>query len=319
MSWYKIRIDLRSSLATPLIGDTIFGHVCWGLVRKKGEEALSRFIANCDQDPSYFAVSNAFPADMLPIPILPVSRESMAKNTMQYGKKKKHKKRHFIPAKEVLSQTEPLTSERLNQILEQSEETFKLETEEHLHNTINRLTGTTEGPTGLYSTVEYVTKPSNRVKQAREELLLSQLDLYVVSNEPLHEVKSFLTDAFMFGYGADSSIGKGWIEIKTIEEINIPKVGNCFLALGPFIPTDEERKRISNFRYELFMRRGKLGPEFVHLMNPFKKPILFYREGSTFSLSIPKSVVGTLLTGVHTERFIRHAAHTPILPITVEV
>jgi len=251
---------------------------------------------------------------MLPVPILTPLKEVMASNTSQYGKKKKNKKRKYIPSNTLLQQKEPLNPERLNQILETTEETYAFQSLPHLHNTINRITGTTEEPTGLFSSNEIAltAKDTTAIKK-------TFADIYVVSDESLDAVHDLLYHAFLFGYGADASAGKGWIEITDIAEIQFPTSGNRFIALGPFIPTEIERTQISNFTYELFLRKGKVGPEFVHIYNPFKKPMLFYREGSTFALSERKCVVGTVLTGIHTEAFIRHAAHTPILSFLLEV
>ena len=314
MNWYKAQIRLRSPLATPIMGDTLFGHVCWGIVRTKGEKELISFLDTCEKDPSYFAVSNAFPLDTLPIPILPASREAAATSPTQYGKKKKLKKRKYIPAQVLLNLKEALTMERLNSILEESNEDLIFKTLSHTHNTINRITGTTLGPTGLFNSEEIALIP-----QPNYTNLTPLVDVYIVSQESIDTVTELLENGLRFGYGADTSTGKGWMEIKEVSQISILYKGNRYLALGPFIPTNEERARISQFTYELFIRKGKVGPEFVDRTNPFKKSILLYREGSSFVLLSPQPVIGTILKGIHTESFIRHAAHTPILPFLWEV
>ena len=326
MNWYKAQLRLRSSLATPIMGDTLFGHVCWGIARTKGEKELISFLDACEKDPSFFAVSNAFPLDTLPIPILPASKEAAAISATQYGKKKKLKKRRYIPAQELLNQKEALTIERLNSMLEESNEDLTFKTLSHTHNTINRITGTTLGPTGLFNSEEVALIPQPNditptpdnpsINQKKPSL---QVDVYIVSHESIDAITELLANGIRFGYGADTSTGKGWMEITEVLQITVSYKGNRYLALGPFIPTNEERERISQFTYELFLRRGKVGPELVHRTNPFKKPILFYKEGSSFVLSSPQPVIGTILKGIHAESFIRHAAHTPILPFLWEV
>ncbi|MCX7786408.1 MAG: hypothetical protein N2442_01770 [Spirochaetes bacterium] len=320
MNWYKAQLRLRSSLATPLVGDTLFGHVCWGIVRTKGEKDLLEFLESCEQDPTFFSISSAFPADTLPIPILPSSKETLTPSLSQYGKKKKNKKKRYIPSRVLLEQTEPINRERLNQLLEISEETFVFQSATRLHNTINRITGTTEGPTGLFTGDELTLAHSTPPPALTIELLKypKLVDLYIVSRKSKEVVHSLLEDAFKYGYGADTSTGKGWIEVTDIMDIQVRSKGNRYLSLGPFIPTDEERRQINHFSYELFIRKGKIGSEFVHFMNPFKKPILLYREGSSFALTTHKPVIGTILKGIHTEEMIRHAAHTPILPFLAE-
>ena len=44
MQLYKATIQLESSLVTPLKGDTIWGHVVWGIANHEGDEAVSNFL-----------------------------------------------------------------------------------------------------------------------------------------------------------------------------------------------------------------------------------------------------------------------------------
>ena len=37
MQLYKVAIQLESSLVTPLKGDTIWGHVVWGIANHEGD------------------------------------------------------------------------------------------------------------------------------------------------------------------------------------------------------------------------------------------------------------------------------------------
>ncbi|MGB9626624.1 MAG: hypothetical protein ACPMAQ_17350 [Phycisphaerae bacterium] len=45
MNTYRLTLTLRSPLGTPLSADTLWGHVCWGIVYHEGPAALQQFLA----------------------------------------------------------------------------------------------------------------------------------------------------------------------------------------------------------------------------------------------------------------------------------
>lgn len=79
MRQIRLTFKLVSSLGTPFLADTIFGHICWGLRYAEGEEALKQFLACYKQNPPLL-VSDGFPAILdtvpptyyLPFPNLPL-------------------------------------------------------------------------------------------------------------------------------------------------------------------------------------------------------------------------------------------------------
>ena len=44
MQLYKASLKLKSSLVTPLKGDTIWGHIVWGIANHEGEYAVKEFL-----------------------------------------------------------------------------------------------------------------------------------------------------------------------------------------------------------------------------------------------------------------------------------
>ena len=44
MQLYKASLKLKSSLVTPLKGDTIWGHIVWGIANHEGEDAVKKFL-----------------------------------------------------------------------------------------------------------------------------------------------------------------------------------------------------------------------------------------------------------------------------------
>lgn len=45
MQLYRASIKLQSALITQLKGDTIWGHIVWGIANHEGEDAVSNFLA----------------------------------------------------------------------------------------------------------------------------------------------------------------------------------------------------------------------------------------------------------------------------------
>lgn len=45
MQLYKVSIKLKSAFVTPLKGDTIWGHIVWGIANHEDEQAVEKFLA----------------------------------------------------------------------------------------------------------------------------------------------------------------------------------------------------------------------------------------------------------------------------------
>ncbi|MFN3411981.1 MAG: hypothetical protein ACK4YF_07475, partial [Exilispira sp.] len=155
-------------------------------------------------------------------------------------------------------------------------------------------------------------------------------DIYVLSSFNENEILNLFKMGFNLGYGADASIGKGKIVVDSIEEINFPNDGNTALALAPFIPTTEDYENFENLNFEgnrraLFAETWTKYPK-VHnsnpkMTNPFKKPIIFYREGATFKFkeSCKKSLfIGKCIDKIHHIPEIMQYAIAPVFWLNLE-
>ena len=297
MSTWKAEIKLKSRLVTPLFGDTLFGHIVWGIARHMGEEAVTHFLDEFEATP--FVVSSAFPHDFLPKPLL---IQELPEN-IPYQDIKNLKKIRYIPASLVLK-GEPITYEK---ILEGNKQN-NIEFNEfyRMHNTCNRLEGGTVEGTGLYEIEEtwYCSSQSYPL-----------FDFYIVSQISESEIKKYLTWAFEAGYGADASTGAGNIELATLKQVSFPEIGSRAMALGPFCVLKDSYTRL-DLLADVFVRRGKLGVEFSQYMNPFKKPIVFYTEGSTFNWDSNRPCyIGALLKNIHRDPRIVQQAAAPLVYI----
>lgn len=298
MTIYKVIIELKSRLVTPLMGDTIFGHILWGIARHEGDEAVTKFINTLEQKP--FVVSNAFPHNYLPKPIL----IDNSYKEEDYSNIKKIKKIKYIPA-EYFYKNEKITTTLFSKYIN-DESMYKYETLEHIKNTCDRINGGTIEETGLYGVEEiWITAGENK------KVLF---DIYIGTSLEQKDIEQYITWSFENGYGADASIGAGAITFITIEAVQFPENGTRAMALGPFVVPEPHLYEKLDLRANTIVKRGKVGDIYTHHINPFKKPILFYAEGSTFNAdAINKPYIGSLLRNIHKDDRIVHQGWAPVI------
>ncbi len=309
MDTYRLQLKIRSPLVTPLQGDTLFGHLCWGIAYHEGENALTDFLSSYDNTPP-LVISNGFPHDKLPMPILsPYVPEHADKEKIE---ELKHlKKQRFVPRELFFNDSFRFSTETL--LVKFSKQEFgKKENDEkqftktqHMHNTINRISGMVESG-GLYAIEEHF-PPKGK----------DTMDIYLASTLPEKRIETLFQWALENGYGADKSTGKGAIAIHLLEKAQFPENGNRLMSLGNFIPGPNDK--LKRLRADVMTKFGKLGGHFVTSRNPFKKPLLMYKAGSTFEMENPTPVVGLLLSNIHKDPEIRHHAYAPLIRYHEEV
>ena len=92
MQLYKVSIKLQSALVTPLKGDTIWGHVVWGIANHEGEQAVANFLAEEKSATPSLIVSSAFPKGTICKPFPRHEDRKLKLSTEEYSKIKKGKK-----------------------------------------------------------------------------------------------------------------------------------------------------------------------------------------------------------------------------------
>jgi len=291
MTLYRIRFELRSALVTPLKGDTLWGHIVWGIANHEGEAAVAAFLEQEKSEPPALVVSSAFPAGMLCRALPPPLEREGSLDIGKYSEIKRDKKIKYMPASEYFADTETPVKVTEN----------PLKSVPVMHNTIDRSMNTVlEG--GLYSTEEKW--PG-----------ILHWDFYILSSFARERVKQLVEWAFENGYGADASTGKGKIVIKNDPiPVETKKRGNTYMALGPFVDPKNELK---NIRADIFVRSGKLGGSFASGLFPHKKPVVLYDEGAVFDCDEPIEYAGILLEKMHgTDKFdICQSGFAPVIPV----
>ena len=150
MKFSKVILKLTSPYATDWQADTIWGHLCWALRFSYGENELTNFIARYGEGEPPILVSNGFPGDLLPRPVLP---EKHVTERSDFAMVKKQKKIRWLTPDEFMK-----TQNGEELVL--SKKNGETETV-MLKNQINRFTGTTSGgevdePTGrLFSFAQH--------------------------------------------------------------------------------------------------------------------------------------------------------------------
>ncbi|HDR15224.1 MAG TPA: hypothetical protein ENN79_07055 [Desulfobacteraceae bacterium] len=179
-----------------------------------------------------------------------------------------------------------------------------------MRNTINRISQrTSDLDGGLFAVNEWwlINKTDNG----------ADISVYAMTTGNEGQVQTWLEHAIEGGYGADSSVGLGWMEIIDITETSLPSIGERAMALAAFIP--ETKDSISDLCADTRTKFGKLGAEMAQHTNPFKKPLVMYRAGATFSAAKNRpTCIGSIKKGIHADASIRHLAMAPLMYFSEE-
>jgi len=293
MKLYSITIKPESPFATPLKGDTIFGHICWQAAYDDGllSGGLKKWVDCYDEKP--FAVfSSAFPVFLenhkswfalkrpdLPPSILFKDTESDKRRRMETRKEKQ--KRKWMKVGEDLKinidDQSFLDSSDLLKACPESDSAIKgfIHEFERQHNSINRLTGTTGEGFAPYSIDAFVYYPT------------VELAIFVLIDEEatdIERVKNSLTRIGQSGFGKDASTGMGRFSLGEDEELQIPKAkeGDVLYTLSASIPDSALCK---DCLFTPFVRYGRHGDVMAKSGKPFKTPVIMADEGAVI---IPK-------------------------------
>lgn len=293
MELYKVSLQLSSPLVTPLKGDTIWGHVVWGIANHEGEAAVTDFLNSCKGTEPAFVISSAFPQGTICRPIPKVQKRQKSMTPEKYAEIKKSKKRVYASAADYFVDNTQSNLELGN----------PFETVTVTHNSINRFSNTVADGS-LYAIGETWSKCLN-------------FDVYIATTYNAERIKQLCEWAFENGYGADSSTGKGVISVVGKPLIVHPKCkSDTYLALAPFIIP--EAFEVSDLCADTFVRNGKIGGAFASTLLPWKKTVVLFNEGAVFKSQKEIKVIGELLTDVHADSRICQSGFAPVIPILEE-
>lgn len=315
---FLVTIQLKNPLYTPLVGDTIWGMVCWMILLQEGEEKLKEFLESSKNSPQAI-FSTAFPSGYLPFPNLPKPKPPQNLEIKKFKKIKFISKTLFEELRKGFSfesiYLKFQDSEKHYHRKEKHKKNF-LESQELIepipHNSIDRLTGMVLEEGGLYFS-EVVARRGKR------------FDIYISVEENWVDVVQQGFEALgEYGYGKDVSIGGGSFQILEQNNTKFHPIDSLFegnfthaVALSPFIPSANDPTKIY---YTLTTRYGKVGAGLGidDFENGFYKiPLLCMEEGAT--IFQPKNpYVGCLIEKIHEKDFVKQSAYSQVLGFNLE-
>ncbi|MDR1450777.1 MAG: hypothetical protein LBI57_00360 [Helicobacteraceae bacterium] len=288
MRLFKTKISPVSNFATSLRGDTLFGHLCWMIRFRFGNDRLTRLLRNYEESP-FMIVSDAFVAGLLPKPRLPLSYFQGAG-----GDKKTERKKRWIKPDDL----QTLTGARELKLDEEKDRYI-------VRNSINYKTFTTDD--------------EGFAPYESRETSIGEKDIYIAIDEeafPLDDLTETFKLLEQYGYGKDNTIGKGRFSVVSTNEADdlfAPAGAKTFMALSPFSPCGLTCKHIF---YEPFTRFGKKGASRSR-ENPFKKPLLLADTASVVAFERPyeKRYIGRAIRGHTTHGDIVHQGYAIVVAI----
>lgn len=321
MKTYEITIKPLSGFGTPLKGDTMFGHLCWQAVYDEALFGMSidTLLADYATNP-FMVVSSTYPklynGYALKRPDMPLDKlfDFSGKSKADIiGKRKEFKGKRWM----LVRQGERITSMKSDSLYFDDQQLFnelsKNEDAEtrrqmrkkgvksfisdytQLHNSINRMTGTTgEGEFAPFAVDQVVFLPGTELVVfvgLREDVAVEQL------------VKAF-AQIGETGFGKDASTGLGKFEVVSSSEIDLFAMGdgtpNACYTLAPCVP---EKGIFDKMFFSPFTRFGRHGDVLAKSKNPFKNPVIMADEGSVFAINggtgvFEKPYIGMAVTGL---------------------
>jgi CRISPR-associated protein Csm4 len=347
---YQITIMPQSPLITPLHSDTLFGHVCWAIRYLWGELKLKHFLeAFKDESEAPFLVSDGFPKDYLPKPVLTplllssvnatIDKVNDLKNislsTAQRTQILKNIKNQHVISYDIFKKIQANCSAEnlLHQVLldmitpEYPTGKIKSDTVSNVltHNTVNRIYNTVIE--GLFRQTENFFPDGFSFDV--------YLKTFYFSHPEIEQIFEFIKYS---GFGKDKSTGKGKFAITIQSGSKLPVITNpnAFMILSHYVP-NESAPTVGYYR--VMTKYGRLGGDYANSVipalkakdktarvHPFKKPITMVKPGAVF-VGEPKLSYGILLGGanrppipnlsVHKFNDIRHYAYAYPLGLLV--
>jgi len=285
MNWYRVLLEMRSWSASTWQADTIFGHLCWGMKYLYGEDELTSFLGAYGAGSPPLLVSNGFPGDLLPKPLMPRSSAtpaSLEDQKKEFVRNKDAKRARYLSVAEF---SRVISGERVSDVLTDEKERGQYEIRHvTLKNQISRLTGTTGEEGKLYPFKEFHWKTVS--------LYLKIADAFV------DKAKSLVDYLAESGYGKRKSVGYGQLKKLSFDPFagfQSPSDANGFVSLSNFVPSSNDP---ANGNWALIVKYGKLGEEYSLEQMAFKRPLIMLEAGSTFYDSPCREFYGRLVQGV---------------------
>ncbi len=284
LNWYIASLKMQSASGTLWQADTIFGHLCWALRYLEGEKALDEFLEWYGAGLPPVLVSNGFPGDVLPAPLLKPSASPVSGELReQYETFKKEKWKRRVAYLSQGDFARALHGEMLS-VTAAPDKSETCQTRATLKNQISRLTGTTGDEGNLFTFEEHWW-----------DTVTIYLKIETGFEKQIESLFDYLRNA---GYGKRKSAGYGQIRSFTFQPFagfDRPGDANGFVSLSNFVPAQDDPVDGS---WRLLVKYGKLSEGYAADNNVFKKPCLMLEAGATFYDSPCREFYGGMVKGL---------------------
>jgi CRISPR-associated protein Csm4 len=272
MQLYKTRLIPESPFATPLRGDTLFGQLCWGILFQYGEARLKELLEGYEFEP-FMVVSDPFAPGFLPKPTLPPRMLGLS------PLKREEESQKVWIAPEALVKGAYHEAKRDDEV-GNCDQDF-VQAHHHLDYRNFRMDGDRFAP---YNVTNYQ---------------LSDKEIYFLVDESRlsrHELEEVLAFVGMYGYGKDSTIGKGRFRVEPLQRSELHQRGEYFMTLSASVL---EGIKCQQYWYELLVHFGKHGALRAY-QNPFKYPLLMAGCGAVVRMDevVNLSYIGRGVRGI---------------------
>lgn len=308
MNTYRFTLSPQSAFGTPLVGDSLFGQLCWAIVNRFGETRLNELLDGYVEQRPFMVVSDCFSKGYLPLPTIP-SRFWQTDESHK-ADRKKLKKIQWIKWEDAQQSAVEFWQEKAIT----ANFKFEKESQDQYHNTIDRASGTTGE--GAFAPYAAELTWFNRTQQ---------FDLYIVLDESrfsLADLQLILNDVGHFGFGRDASIGLG--KFTVAEEVQAVEFeqenANCYFTLANAAPQGLGLNKEHSY-YQITTRFGRHGDIQALSSSPFKKPIILAKPAAIFTPNEYKvrSFLGNGLTGVsNAQQNAVHQGYAPVFNLCVD-
>ncbi|MCX8093976.1 MAG: hypothetical protein N3E50_07430 [Candidatus Goldbacteria bacterium] len=332
MNIFKITITPISPFASPLQSDTIWGQCMWMIKFLKGENYLISLLNEIKENKKFFIVSSGFVNDEVLLPFIPleIEKEKELQNKFNTIKEDYEKETGDKIQKDsdflfyLFMKKNKQKKMKINEIFKNTnlniQQLYNLFDDKKIKYFISNIKNNKNKSSLENKIQENISVIRNRINRLKNTVDIGALfDSYITFYaEQLHITIYIKTDCFnidelkdlfenfgKYGYGADSSIGKGLFKVIKIEQLQIEenKSPNYILSLSNYIP-DEKEVVLNESYYSVFLKQGKLGSEYSGGINGntrsyVKVPLIMIKEGSLLKVKENKQVYGKIITDVN--------------------
>lgn len=308
MKTLRFTLKPQTSFGTPLLGETLFGELCWAIVRLQGTDRLVELLEGYTDGRPFAVISDAFPEGYVPLPALP----GYVWEDAPLSERKILKKKRWIAVSDLRGERAVLR--RLAKSDAEIVPGKGTLTQGGLtsHNTINRQTGTTG--VGVFAPYQ---KHDLWMNAAIAFNIYAVVDETRISKEELFEAFRYIG---LSGHGRDASAGLGKFSLgESVETLADPEPAKNVLTLASSALSGMTGVDAHETFYRMKTHFGRHGAELAVGGMPFKYPVVLAAAGAwvAFDEAAPRFFIGRGLSGVspaHPETV--HQGYSPVLSLS---